>query len=1051
MLTSLENPGARQRKWILATLATITVTYCVAVLAFVATSPDLALRALLVNQDGVGPHNGVQIRRVLLPVLAKSEGIHHWGQYPQAGDYLISIAGHPLRGFHDFARAHVELRRSRIAPDVLPAGTDPLEQEALKGGITPLIEFAGSDQVPTGRAAKVLLWRPEWKSPRESWLRIGEISAVEVAQTVLWFVLHLAIFGVAVLACWNRPFDRSAWLFFATCLLSLCAFVGGFHWWVVAGSLPLTIPFAVSAVFLPPAVLHFFLVYPQEPPWLRGRHSTGWLAIGYGVPAIAVILISSLVIGIYATSGSAEQLAPYCQVLRTVIFVYMAISLVYFVLSMAAILHNATRTTNVLERKQLAWIMWAAVISMPMIVYTVYLAYFEPDSFALGQARLPMLGVTLLFSAAYAVGIIRYRLLLSDELFGQGMLYYLAGYALTAVFSMVVTLASLAAAYLGAIIADRFVSVAFILMPAVVLLLWYRDQVQQVIDQWFFGERVRLQRALHQVQTSSNDDIDHSDLSRRMLASCREALRIEHGAVYLRAGKGTSFQLVAQIGERRWPAEFVGREPLLASLSPGTTVMWVPRSSGEELPDTQKMLRELGAFLVQGLDWQADVVGIAALGRKIGGAPFTDEDVTFLNAISQITGVALHCARVQQGVTELSHEIEERQATIDAQRRQIAVLHQQLAKPAASLVEAPAVDSAMVPAIPAATFDRSDIVGHSAAMATVLRTAERVAHSDASVLVRGESGTGKEVLARAIHRNSDRQSGPMISVHCASLSPSLLESELFGHAKGAFTGAHKDRVGRFEAAHGGTLFLDEIGDITLETQVKLLRVLQERKFEPVGSQRTVTVDVRLITATHRDLETMIRQGEFREDLFYRLNVVSIQLPPLRDRGADVIELAGRFLQSASQRSGQSGLEFDARVLEALEKYTWPGNIRELQNAIERAVVLADGPVITLGHLPLEVREALSFPLGSRRNRTSADAVGRSDSGVEYGRYAPGAAIGSPGLTDRRAASLRQPELLERQELEAALKAHDGNKAEAARALGMPRSTLYSKLKKYRLS
>jgi transcriptional regulator with PAS, ATPase and Fis domain len=286
------------------------------------------------------------------------------------------------------------------------------------------------------------------------------------------------------------------------------------------------------------------------------------------------------------------------------------------------------------------------------------------------------------------------------------------------------------------------------------------------------------------------------------------------------------------------------------------------------------------------------------------------------------------------------------------------------------------------------------------------------------VLIRGESGTGKELLARVLHENSARRSGPMVSVHCASLAPTLLESELFGHAKGAFTGAHRDKIGRFESADGGTLFLDEIGDLSLETQIKLLRVLQERCFEPVGSSRTIHVDVRLITATHQNLEQLIEQGRFREDFYYRLNVISVTVPALRERIDDVFELALHFLKRASTRAGKQITHIDDSALKALEQYHWPGNIRELENVIERAVVLTEEERITIHDLPADV--------------TSPDH--RSPLRADVSNSPPSRDIGN--------------DLTEREMLETALRQCGGNKAEAARLLRLPRSTYYSKLKKH---
>ena len=240
-------------------------------------------------------------------------------------------------------------------------------------------------------------------------------------------------------------------------------------------------------------------------------------------------------------------------------------------------------------------------------------------------------------------------------------------------------------------------------------------------------------------------------------------------------------------------------------------------------------------------------------------------------------------------------------------------------------------------------FDR--IVGSSAALQKVLDIVKKVAKSNTTVLIRGETGTGKELIAGAIHHNSLRNARNFVKVNCAALQENLLESELFGHEKGAFTGADKQRIGRFEQADGGTLFLDEIGDMSPSTQAKILRVLQEHEFERLGGTRTLRVDVRLIAATNRDLPAMVAAGQFREDLYYRLNVVSIEMPPLRERKDDIVPLANSFIHrfSAELKKRIDGLEPDAQKL--LMRYNWPGNIRELENAIERAMLLAEGRAI----------------------------------------------------------------------------------------------------------
>jgi two-component system response regulator HydG len=247
-----------------------------------------------------------------------------------------------------------------------------------------------------------------------------------------------------------------------------------------------------------------------------------------------------------------------------------------------------------------------------------------------------------------------------------------------------------------------------------------------------------------------------------------------------------------------------------------------------------------------------------------------------------------------------------------------------------------------------------NIIGSSPAMQAVFDVIEQVAPTKASVLITGESGTGKELVAQAIHQNGPRSSGPFVKLHCAALAETILESELFGHEKGAFTGAMTRREGRFKQAHGGTLFLDEIGEISAAIQVKLLRFLQERTFERVGGNETLKVDVRIIAATNRDLEAEVSGGRFREDLFYRLNVVNVEMPPLRARPSDLLPLATHFLDRFARENGKRIDGFAEDAVERIGAYRWPGNVRELENVMERAVVLCDGTKLTAKHLPAGV-------------------------------------------------------------------------------------------------
>jgi len=331
----------------------------------------------------------------------------------------------------------------------------------------------------------------------------------------------------------------------------------------------------------------------------------------------------------------------------------------------------------------------------------------------------------------------------------------------------------------------------------------------------------------------------------------------------------------------------------------------------------------------------------------------------------------------------------------------------------------------------------AEIVGASSAMLEVYYRTRLVATSRASVLLIGETGTGKELIARAIHRLSPRADGPYIRVNCGALSESLLESELFGHVKGAFTGAIDNKTGRFEAAHGGTIFLDEISSMSPKLQVKLLRVLQEREFERVGESRTIRVDTRVIAATNQWLENEIEAGRFRDDLYYRLNVVPIRLPPLRERREDIQDLAVFFLKRYSEENRREPPDLTPGVLKALENYDWPGNVRELENYIERAVVLADGKPIT--------PDVLAMPgQGSRRLRPAGTRSSDLQGLIQQ--------LVRAGIQSVPEENGRLHELLvggvERELIEQIMQLCDGIQVKAAFRLGINRNTLHKKLNEF---
>ncbi len=315
----------------------------------------------------------------------------------------------------------------------------------------------------------------------------------------------------------------------------------------------------------------------------------------------------------------------------------------------------------------------------------------------------------------------------------------------------------------------------------------------------------------------------------------------------------------------------------------------------------------------------------------------------------------------------------------------------------------------------AENYSFGNIIGSSAVMQELFSTLSLVAASDATVLIQGESGTGKELVANALHENSPRKKGPFIKVNCSALHENLLESELFGHEAGAFTGATARRKGRFELAHGGTLFLDEIGDMSLPTQAKILRVLQEGEFERVGGNDTISVDVRLVAATHKDLEKMIEEETFRQDLYFRLAVVPLVLPPLRERQGDIPELANHFLEKKNKKNNKAIKGFHPETLNIFMRYNWVGNIRELENTIERAVILCPGEQITPRELPAKLLPETGLP--------------------------------GPNSFYAGGWTLRD---MEREMIKATLHDTDNNKSLTAKNLGIARQTLINKIKEYKL-
>ncbi len=1034
----------------------LVVGYSVVVLWYVATFPDISVRCLLPDSFNEHHRGGVEIRQFLNTQISPA---------PQLGDRLLEINRQPVHTFLDFIDQLVALRSAKIAPGgQLPPGSDPLELDNVPG----LTEIYGGDGRGDSQRQVEIRFRSVGSSeptlPVSAWLPVQPISILDVSLTLIWFVCQLSILGVAIAAYWHRPFDRIAQNFCLMCCASMGAFVGGFHWWVLTGIPLLNIPFIVCAMMLPALVLNFFLVFPGELDFVKSRRPLiqGFL---FAPPVIMTVMLVVVYWSAWCLNGRSDdggQLNLFQRiavlfhmvltgskasldlvalstglltVLRTLVHIAIAIGSIYFVATVTLLATTLFRIHSPRERRQAITILVAALISTVPIGYTLYLAFFQKVDFALGRAQIPMFVASMLFMAAYAHGMLRHRLMLADDISEKSRRYILMSLLVSGGFATCLAIGGVAAhSYslpLNSSTAQR-ISLFLILVLATSLGLWVRDRLQSAVDRDFFSEKYQLDRTLQQLNRAAGYLADPSVMSEITLRTCQDVIDASSASMYARDSSGV-FRL---IGSRSASAALASLRPEQVPFSDPTemVVQRVPSTNRQTMSPIQRLLYELKAELLCFLVDEGGLHGLIVVGRRRGGIAYTAEDIAFLHAVGQMSVLALHSSRANQTMARLDAELKVKMDRIADQQRQLTMLRAELTslQQDAGQTMVVADDS---------NFDREGVRGNSPELLSVLSQVRKVSRSTSTVLIRGESGTGKELLARVIHRNSERSAAPLVCVNCAALSASLLESELFGHVRGAFTGAYADKTGRFQAAHTGTLFLDEIGDIPAETQVKLLRVLQERCFEPVGSDKTVHVDVRLIAATNRNLEEMIASGSFREDLFYRLNVVAVTLPPLRSRRDDLIELVFFFLSRTSQKAKKQIRQIDPTALAALEQHSWPGNIRELENVIERAVVMTEGDVIMLTDLPAEFQKAVGH--SSQVTGAAKPVPKSSDSNNRSGEFGD-----TPGsrqtilITDDMDAA--KEELLLRNVLREAA----GNKARAARRLNLPRSTFYSKCKKY---
>ncbi len=1023
-----------RRRLVMVVAASLVAAYAIGVFGYVLTVPDIGLRFAFSRFVNRAYPQFIVASTQEAPKLEEAEVV-------QVGPYKIEVWPQLLRATMDLRREPVQAFFHGEPPDT------PLT----------LVDLDGEKLVK-------VQYREHGRGPiRWAWCRLGSPPLEDLTPALLWLFLKAGLFAVGMLVFWKRPGDRSAAQFFLLCTVTFGAYIGGYHWWHILTQPVLLLIFMSCSVLLPAVSLHFYLVFPRPKAFLV-RRPLASLALIYGLPVgfltllvVGYAFIRLLFQGGAAVPGAVPQLEVALKFVKDVIAVCLGVSSLWYVACVVCLIHSYRTAHDGTERNQVKWILLGALAAMVPLGYSLYLAYFDVKNFGGGGATWPMFAASTCFTVAFTVSITRYRLMQLNEIITSGMVYFLISTAAGLVYYALVFLVMLLVGAGG--IAPSFTQALWVSGSTLVLVLLLdlaRSRVKAALDKHFHREKHQLDKTLHRLSVAVQQLVDPEALARRLLEVCSELLAVTRAAVYLRSGDPPIFQLVDSLGEAPPLAELSSGCPLVEALRQRSTVLlrpsesgtwWSaratsdgpanggpPRPAGWPLPTTaiasdpaRRQLQFLGGEAAQALTHEGQLLALLVLGPKARGQ-YGPDDLNLLAAIAQITALALVGAEGRRTIETLNRDLQAKVEKIGEQQRRILVLQSQLMKqgihrsPDGERKDAPTSE-------PGEESDAHEhgIIGSSAQVQQLLQLVKKVSASEMAVLLRGESGTGKELLARALHENSPRAGKPYVKVHCAALSPSLLESELFGHVKGAFTGAHRDKVGRFELADGGTLFLDEIGDISLEVQTKLLRVLQEKTFERVGSSDPVRVDVRVVAATHQDLDRLIEQGRFREDLFYRLNGFPIYLPPLRERREDIPELALHFLRQYSRRSGKAVETIEDDALACLKAYSWPGNIRQLENVMERAVVIAEKPAITEEELPPEIVEA----------RLLAESA---DDSISTDRL-------SGGIPTERAERDRQ----EKERLVRALAAAGGNKAEAARALGLARSTLLSRLKRLGLS
>lgn len=886
-----------------------------------------------------------------------------------------------------------------------------------------------ADGVPN--TVRLGFYRPSDQTNHESLLLYGQTSLENMIPSFLWLVLKMAMVFAGGLILWWKPTEDSARQFFILGLVSLVAYMGGYHWWRIATQPMLIFCFQAGAIFLPAVSLHFFMIFPKQKLFLVRRPLVTFSVV-YGVPSLFLFLMITgyfrlrMIYGVDAASAEGSNFILREMLLE--IYFYLAVAFVWFLGCIGCLIHSFRNASDETQRNQVKWILMGCIAALAPIVYSGFIVFTDASRFGRGGATWPMFAASLFVTASFSVSITRYKLIQLSQYLSSGFSYFLMSSLAGLIYYGIVFSGML-------LVGTQFIEqpslsqVAMVSGTAMIIILMLdrlRGRMKAALDRRFFKEKIKLDQTFRKMSQAIESLVDPLLMARRLLLTTTESLGVPKGSVFLKAPDFPGFKLADYLGNAPRQDVIYNDSVLAKVLLKGESVC-LDLASMPSDPAIRKVLNSLGGVTIVPLQHEEDLTGFLVLGQKGSGA-FTIDDLNLLAAFSQITVLGLVSAEGHKKIDMLNNELKGKVVKIAEQQNRILALQSQLSR-GSQLSEV--TDGQVTDALSVNTAGElhlngqaQKLVGSSQQIKYVMELVGKVAPGGSAVLLRGESGTGKEVVAQVLHEQSSRADKPFVKVHCGALSAGLLESELFGHVKGAFTSAIKDKIGRFEAANGGTLFLDEIGDINQEVQIKLLRVLQEKIFEKVGSNVPIQVDVRIIAATHQNLEELIRQGKFRSDLFYRLNVFPITIPTLKERDDDIPELSYYFLQKACYKLGKTIVSIDDEALLCLRAFSWPGNIRQLENVIERGVVITSSKTLQVDDLPDEIK-AMAYDFNS--------SVEVANSGQ-----------GLIKVTDQSKSDyLRR----EKDKIFQALSQHGGNKSKASRSLGMARSTLVSRMKK----